>query len=1823
VTVEIVTMTNIPPVANSDDYSVNEDDQLLVTLADGVLSNDSDSIPGGWPDSLTAVLSDDVIHGNLTLHSDGSFIYVPASDYYGQDRFLYQAFDGLDYSGETLVLINIIPVNDAPVADADGPYSGQSAVSGFAEITLDGSGSYDIDGEIVSYLWTWNGNMSAEGVAAVGSFPTGITELTLTVTDNNGATGIDVSTVNVSEYINIPPVAVADTYITLEDEPLIVDVYSGIIINDIDDGYPGELTAILADSTNFGLLDYDADGWDGSFTYSPSPDFSGVDEFSYYLFDGESYSNTVIVSISVESVNDMPVAEAGGPYQSTADQSGFGEVLLDGSNSFDIDGTIVLYEWSWDENTFSGMALQASFPIGTTLVTLTVTDDQGGSGTDLALVGVAEYNNEFPVAFDDSYITDEDTELIIGADNGVLANDTDDEYPEELTAVLIDDVESGTLYLNADGSFSYIPDMHFSGIDFFNYAAYDGQTYSNVAAVEISVVGINDLPVAEAGGPYNGIADNTNMAEITLNASGSYDPDGTIDEYIWSWGSNSATGIEVTELFPVGTTQVLLTVTDNDGAQDTDIALVGVADYTNQMPVVVADEYTTNEDELLEVDADNGVLANDTDDDYPEPLTAILIDNTLYGEITLNADGSFAYMPELNYNGSDYFSYSAFDGQYYSVVATVTINVANVNDAPVLILSIPDQFLEINFATFEIDLSNHFYDIDGDDLSYSIDYDQNIVLIGEEDDTMAISSIFDIYGNTEVVITANDTENRATVSDTFLVTITSVSDDYYDTYEDTELNVSAAEGVLANDYFFDFITNFYVYLNQDVSNGSLILNSDGSFIYTPDADYFGEDTFQYIATDGYLTSGVAVVTINVVPINDDPIIDLPDIGFSFFEDTIYQEDFAQYIFDVDNSELSLSYSGNEYIQIYIADLVVTFDPDDNYNGTENITFTVNDNTGRAIDSETVPVTVFPVNDAPVVEHPIEDFSFNEDTQDSQLSLNYTFDDIDNEVLTFDVSDNINLLVDIDDSGMVIISSYEENWNGSETIIFSAADLEYTVFDTVIVTVLPVNDPPYITELLPDFELIEDFDDITIDLDIHFFDVDDDLYYSVQFDNDNVLLGINDNLMSIISVPNWTGITEVIISAQDDFYTRYTIRDTFLITVLGENDPPVLLVPLPDVVMQEDAAPIQRELNYYFADYDQDHLDYSIEFIETEMTVWITDDILYFEPVSNWFGFTSITVTASDTFADISDVFDVTVEAVNDAPYVYFEMPDITLEESFTAFDVDLYSYFADIDNEILYFTVSMTEQDVVIVDITNEIMTISSQPEWNGTVDITITAQDDVNSLRLITSDTFTINVIPVNDSPYLATSINDYIVQEDFDSFDIDLDDYFADPENDILTYSVFHDDDQIAAIINDNLLSISSVFNWFGTSQITINASDGVMGNDIAEDQFDIIVQSVNDVPFVEVPIEDYNVQEDFAVFMIDLNDHFTDYDDILSFTVQYNADLIQASVDLGLLSIVSLPDVSGDAELLITASDIDNEQISDSFWIYIQPVNDAPVMTLPTSIEFFEDAGLELDFANYIVDVDSEVLLLTSTGNTNIMIDINDLIVSFSNILNWNGSEIITFHVYDGEFIISAEVQVVVLPQADELTLNLPISFTFDEDDALSVDFAAFISNPDGFVLELSYTGADNVMIDINGLIVDFSAEQDWNGSDMIDFTVSNMAGPESASDNVDVVIIPVNDPPTVAPISDQYILEDSGIVSLDLNDYFADVDGDILQYSAIFANDELDVEIIYPYLYLEALVDWNGTSTVIVTAQDDYERYTISDTFDVVVEPVNDPPVIVIN
>ena len=313
--------------------------------------------------------------------------------------------------------------------------------------------------------------------------------------------------------------------------------------------------------------------------------------------------------------------------------------------------------------------------VGTDSFTYHVNDGLADSNTATVTIDVT---NNAPYTMDDGFTTLHDV-TISDDGSGVLGNDWDDDG-DPITAALDAGTSNGTLtYFNSDGSFEYVPNTGFVGTDSFTYHVNDGLVDSDPATVTIDVT--NNAPYTMDDGF-------TTLHDVTISDDGSgvlgndWDDDGDPITAALDAGTSNGTLTYFNsdgsfEYVPntgfVGTDSFTYHV--NDGLVDSNIATVTI-DVTNNAPYTMDDGFTTLHDVTLSDDG-SGVLGNDWDDDG-DPITAALDAGPSDGTLTyFNSDGSFEYVPEAGFVGTDSFIYHVNDGLIDSDPATVTIDVYN------------------------------------------------------------------------------------------------------------------------------------------------------------------------------------------------------------------------------------------------------------------------------------------------------------------------------------------------------------------------------------------------------------------------------------------------------------------------------------------------------------------------------------------------------------------------------------------------------------------------------------------------------------------------------------------------------------------------------------------------------------------------------------------------------------------------------------------------------------------------------------------------------------------------------------------------------------------------------------------------------------------------------------------------------------------------------------------------------------------------------------------------------------------------------------------
>ena len=287
----------------------------------------------------------------------------------------------------------------------------------------------------------------------------------------------------------------------------------------------------------------------------------------------------------------------------------------------------------------------------------------------------------------------------------------------------------------------------------------------------------------------------------------------------------------------------------------------------NQAPAAADDTATTAED----VAATIAVLGNDSDADG-DALTLASVSGPAHGTAIANADGTISYTPAANYSGADSFSYTINDGQGGSATAAVSVTVTDVNDAPVAAADAAATSEDTPVAIAV--LAN---DSDGDSATLTpivVSGPANGSATVQADGSVTYAPAANFNGTDSFTYKASDGAAESGVV-TVTIAVEAVNDapvvgvDSYSLDEDGSLFV-ADPGVLGNasDAEGDSLSAMVV---TGPAHGALTLNADGSFSYTPDANYHGADSFTYRATDGVVDSAEATVTLTINSVNDLPV----------------------------------------------------------------------------------------------------------------------------------------------------------------------------------------------------------------------------------------------------------------------------------------------------------------------------------------------------------------------------------------------------------------------------------------------------------------------------------------------------------------------------------------------------------------------------------------------------------------------------------------------------------------------------------------------------------------------------------------------------------------------------------------------------------------------------------------------------------------------------------------------------------------------------------------------------------------------------------------
>ena len=394
-------------------------------------------------------------------------------------------------------------------------------------------------------------------------------------------------------------------------------------------------------------------------------------------------------------------------------------------------------------------------------------------------------------------------------------------------------------------------------------------------------------------------------------------------------------------------------------------------------------------------------------------------------------------------------------------------------------------------------------------------------------------------------------------------------------------------------------------------------------ITIPDVNWNGSELITFTAADPGLLSDADGATFTVTAGNDAPVVsDIPDQtvaeGLTFT--TINLDN---YVSDVDNldSEISWTFSGNTELTVAIdVNRIATITiPDVNWNGSELVTFTATDPSALS-NSDAAAFTVVAINDAPVVAG-IPDQTISEGTNFTTVNLDDYVTDIDNLAsdMTWTHSGSIELAVSIVNR-VAIISTPNADWNGSESITFTASDPgSLSNSDAALFTVTAMNDAPVMSDI-PDQTIAEGATFATVNLDGYVTDVDNlpsEMTWSFVGATELSGLDLDVNRVATITIPSpdWNGSETITFRATDPGSLYGEDGATFTITAI--NDAPIVS-DIPDQTIAEGATFATINLDGYVDDVDNLDSDLGWTYSgNTELTVTIDVNRVGYDQYSDY------------------------------------------------------------------------------------------------------------------------------------------------------------------------------------------------------------------------------------------------------------------------------------------------------------------------------------------------------------------------------------------------------------------------------------------------------------------------------------------------------------------------------------------------------------------------------------------------------------------------------
>ncbi|MBL4761455.1 MAG: tandem-95 repeat protein, partial [Gammaproteobacteria bacterium] len=1073
---------------------------------------------------------------------------------------------------------------------------------------------------------------------------------------------------------------------------------------------------------------------------------------------------------------------------------------------------------------------------------------------------------------------------------------------------------------------------------------------------DFSVTAQNDAPVAVADNAATN-EDTAVSVDVLANDSDADDGLNPASVAIVNAASNGLTSINTSTgaitYTPVanfnGADTFSYTVEDASGVASANTFVTVTVTAVNDAPVAVDDTANTDINTAVLVN----VAANDSDVDTGDSLdtgSITVVSAATNGTAVVSA-GQINYTPNTGYFGADAFTYTVNDSTgTTSNVATVNVTVID-NVAPQLTLVAAvtnvgtDSTPAYSFSTDEagalvvtgscgsasegaLAIGTHNIDLTQADNSTALAdgtyTDCSLTVMdaaGNTSDALSIATfIVDTSAPTVSVNTGLSVDEGAAA--TVASTLLSVSDvNSGSTAITYTLTASSVNGSLSNNIAALSVGSSFT--QADVENGLIGYAHDGSETTS--------DGFSFTLTDSLGNTSSASFAITVIPQNDAPVS--VNDSSSTDEDTPVAIDVLANDSDVDDglnpaSVTIISAATNGSTTIDTATGAVTYTPNSNFNGTDNLSYTVQDMAGSTTLASSVVITVNAVNDAPTL---VDDSASTAEDTPIVISVLANDSDVDSSIDVSSVSvvtEPVNGTTSIDTLTGDISYTPNGNFNGSDSFTYSVADTDGAASTpaSVNVTVNGSGDAP-ITVI---DETVTNEDEVVA---IAVLSNDRDPDDATGVNGDQPESTINAASVTVVtpatngttSINTATGVITYSPSSNfngDDSFT-YTVEDAsgiispetqVTITVIEQNDAPLAVA---DVVNVTPGVSSNLDVAANDSDIDVgDTLDLTSVTIVTEPangTTQLTDGVLAYTPNTDFVGSDSFTYTISDSEGAVSNTATVTLNVFDPANLPEAQADSATTDED-TAVVIDVLVNDSDPDGSLDLTSVTVNvapNNGVTSVDAATGEVTYTPTANFNGTDTFSYTVRDDEGASSSLTLVTVVVN--SVNDAPVLVGDVANLMEDNSF-SINVLGNDSDVDGTIDPASVRVFTPPSSGSASVDSvtGAITYTPNANFSGTDQFTYRALDneGAASNIVV---VTVTVDAENDLPLAN---------DDSASVVITRS---------TTINLIANDSDVDGTLDLATLTFIEFPllgDVTdnGDGSVLYTTTS--NAAANDSF-------------------------------------------------------------------------------------------------------------------------------------------------------------------------------------------------------------------------------------------------------------------------------------------------------